>query len=130
METTAAKTEEIDGRIATALTDNTVTASFDDVLASAETNFSGVIQWLDMTGQKVAVFDVTVAQHLNSVNKMLNDLNFLALQTIANVTAAQALGGSGTTTNTTNNVNVTNNNSNGAQTSNSQYQLNNMLGGG
>lgn len=129
LDSAAAKIEELDARSATALTENTVTASFDAVAESAAENFQAVMQWMDMTGQKVAVFDVTVAQHLNSVNKMLNDLNFLALQTIANVIAAQALGGSGGVTNTTNNVNVTNNNSNGAQTSNSQYQLNEMLGG-
>lgn len=127
--TTAVQTA--DTTIATALTDNTVTASFDAVAASAETNFPVVIDWMQQTAAQSAAFDSIVGLHLRSVMKQLNDANFLALQVIANVTSAQALGGGGSTTNnTTNNVTVTNNNSNGAQTSNSQYQLAQQLGGG
>lgn len=127
----ATATEDADTRIATALTDNTVTASFDQVLASADANFPGVIEWMDQTAAEAVAFDNTMSIHLRSVTKQLSDVNFLALQTIANVTSAQALGGGGTVNNnTTNNVTVNNNNSNGAQTANSQYQLSQALGGG
>jgi len=121
----------MDTDIAAAMMGNTVTASFDAVLASADANFPGVIEWFERTAAESAAFDGLVSVHLRSVTKQLNDVNFLALQTIANVTSAQALGGSGpVTNNTTNNVTVNNNNSNGAQTSNSQYQLAQALGGG
>lgn len=130
LEATGASAELLDGVIARTLTDNTVTASFDAVLASADANFPGVIDWFDQTAAEAARFDSLVGIHLRSVTQQLSDVNFLALQTIANVTSAQALGGGGTVNNNqTTTINVTNNNSNGAQTANSQYQLSQSLGG-
>lgn len=113
MDETSAKVTELDAITSNKLTDNTVTASFNAVAASAAANFPAVIAWFDRTAKAAITFDSVVSVHLRSVIKQLNDLNFLAMVTIGNVTQAQALGGAGgTTNNTTNNV-VVNNNVNG-----------------
>lgn len=134
LDTTAAKVEELDQRTATALTQNTVTASFDAVAASAATQFPVVMSWMDRTAKAAAVFDNLVSIHLRSVIKQLNDLNFLAMVTIGNVTQAQALGGGGggTVNNTTNNVTVNNNVQGNAQAAANGYAIGASLrpGGG
>jgi len=53
----AVAAEDSDTRIDTALTGNTVTAAFEAVAASAETNFPIAIDWIDNTTLAVANFD-------------------------------------------------------------------------
>jgi hypothetical protein len=113
MEGTALQAQLMDADIAGAMTGNTVTASFDEVSRKADEVFPAVIKWFDNMVIGATRLDNGVSVHLRSIIKQLNDLNFLAMTTIGNLTQVTALGGAGggagTTNNTTNNVVVNNN---------------------
>lgn len=122
----------MDENITLSLTGNTVTASFDAVALSAESNFPIVLNWFGQTAAGAAQMDAVASGHIQHLLNSLHDLQFLSAQVAAGVEAALQAGanlpgagggGGGSNTTVNNNVNQTNNNSNGAQTAATTYQI-------
>lgn len=132
--------QSLDETTATALTENTVTASFDAVALSAEENFAIVIMWMDKTIAKINQVDATAAllglaaAKMASLATAVAEFPFNKLQAIVAVATgfagAQNVVNSGGNTTNNNNVNVTNINQNGAQADANTYQLGRSLGPG
>ena len=128
--------EDADATIATAMTGNTVTASFDAVKASAEANFPVVVSWFGKAKTAVVEFD-QAAQRLSAVvgkiaalANAVNQFPMSKLQAISNASTGNLGGGGGGSTTTVNqNITQTNNVSNNAQGTASTYQLAAALGG-
>lgn len=134
IEGAAAKVEEMDMRVASALTENTVTASFDAVLARAAADFPAVDRFLDSTSGRVQQLDIYSKAATISLGGLAAGVKVFPVAKLEQiVTLATAFAGAQNIVNNDNStkiVNVTNNNSNGAQTSNSDYDLSQNLGGG
>lgn len=111
LEGLALQAQVADTDIATAMTGNTVTASFEAVATAADEAFPGVMDWFQRTSQAAALFDVQTSGHIQHLINLLHDLQFLSAQVSTGVQAALTLGstlpGGGNTTN--NNVTVNNN---------------------
>lgn len=121
-----------DEEIALGLTGNTVTASFDAVLLSAQSTFPAAGQFAIGLATDIAQLDVMGTASINHLTAALAALKGLAGQVSAAVAAAlndagnlgkvgTGDGGEGPTIMTT--VNQTNNNQNGAQTDATTYQI-------
>lgn len=126
-----------DEEIALHLTDNTVTASFDEVALNAATNFPIVIDYVDQTADSVQRLDELVrglaggAGILEMIGNAVDDFPLDRLQAISD--AAMGLGGAQTIVNNNGGdttVTVTNNNTNGAQANTTPYDIGRALGGG
>lgn len=128
-DTAAASAALMDQGITLSFTDNTVTASFDAVAASAGVNFPIVLNWFGQTSAGAAQMDAIASGHIQHMLGQLHDLQFLSAQVAAGVQAALNLGGNlpgagaAAAGDTTLTVNQTNNNTNGAQTDANTFQI-------
>lgn len=139
MANTTASGQQMDVDLAAAMTGNTVTASFDAVALSAETNFPIVLNWFGQVAAGAMNLDRVASSAIQDLSNKLHDLQFLsaavaqgvkdALQVGANLPGAGG-GGGGNNTTVNNNVNQTNNNQNGAQSTASTYDIAAAIGGG
>lgn len=122
-----------DEEIALGLTGNTVTASFDAVLASAEANFPAAAAFTEVLSTAVQQLDAKVTEAVGGMTAELKGLAALVTSVFATVETAQlagatALAGGGGTTNI--NVNQTNNNASGAEVGSANDQLLTEIQGG